>query len=232
LNLFRIPASAGTSLPLRRQGTFAFRASPKATFCQQKGQANARPQRPITTLYYTFHPQTLIKKCPFPREFDPKTDPHNAPKIAIVPTYPLWRPRNPTRTLESFSEESTATLEIFSENPTGAPENPCSTPQSFPESPAEAPEDPRSRPRNPHLSRKDRRKKISILTFSRENDRKGQRPKSYEKIPPLLSTHCPSSFVHRPSSLAPRPSSLAPAPRPLTTFLCKTNPILLDRHTA
>jgi hypothetical protein len=81
--LFPIPASARKSLPLPRHGTFALRASPNRLSCQQKCQANARPQRPITTLYLRLDPKTLIKKAPFPRQFDPKTDPHNAPKIYI-----------------------------------------------------------------------------------------------------------------------------------------------------
>jgi hypothetical protein len=176
-------------LNLFRFSSFGFRASAKPAVCQQKGQANARPTRPITTLYYTFHPNSLIGKTPFRRQFGPETNPHNAPKIAIPRIQrdrtPSGAPKNPTRTLEAFTEESTATLEIFSENPAGASENPIRTPQSFPESPAEAPKDPRSRPRNPHLSRKERRKKISILNFRRQKFNKGQRPKSYEKIPPL-----------------------------------------------
>jgi hypothetical protein len=117
-------------LNLFRFSSFGFRASAKPAFSQEKCQANPRPQRPITTLYLRLDPKTLIKKAPFLREFDPKTDPHNAPKIAIPRINPLWRPRNPTRTLEGFTEKSTATLENF-------------PPQSFPESPAEACENPR-----------------------------------------------------------------------------------------
>jgi hypothetical protein len=212
-------------LNLFRFSSFAFRASPKGTFYQQKCQANARPTRPITTLYLSFDPKTLIKKAPFPREFDPRTNPHNDPKIAIPLIDPLWRPRNPTSTLEGFTEKSTGTLENFPQNPTGAPENPCSTPQSFPESPAEGPDNPRSSPRNPHFPRKDRRKKISILNFQRQKFNKGQRPKSYEKIPPLVSTDsCPLLSVFR------HPSSVVcPCPLAAHFFLCKTNPILLDK---
>jgi hypothetical protein len=162
--LFRIPASAGTSLPLPRHGTFAFRASRKGAFYQQKCQAKACWQRPITTLYYTFHPETLIKKSPFRRKFGPKRNPHNDPKIPILliekDLTPPGAPENTTGTLESFTEKSTATLQNFPKNPAGASENPCHTSESFPESLTEAPEKSRSRPRNPHLSRKTRRKKI------------------------------------------------------------------------
>jgi hypothetical protein len=42
---------------------------------QEKCQANAWPQRPITTLYFSFDPNTVIKKCPFRRKFGPKTNP-------------------------------------------------------------------------------------------------------------------------------------------------------------
>jgi hypothetical protein len=173
--LFRIPASAPTSLPLRRQASFGFRASRKGAFYQQKCQANPRPQRPITTLYLSIHPNSLIRKAPYPREFAPKTNPHNAPKIPILLITP------------------------------------------------------RSRPRNPHLSRKERRKKISILNFRRQKFNKGQRPKSYEKIPPLTrprQERQPPAYPNNPPILPILPP--APAPLPLTTFLCKTNPILLD----
>jgi hypothetical protein len=186
---------------------------------QEKCQAKACPARPITTLYYTFNPVVNIKKWPFRRKFDPKTKPHNAPKIAILliqkDLTPSGAPENHTGTLESFAEKSTGTLENFPQNPAGAPENPCPTPESFPESPTEAPETPCSRPRNPHLSRKGRRKKNSLLSFSRENENKGQRPRSYEEIPPLLSTHslCRLSSVVRPPAHCPScPSYHPPLP--------------------
>jgi hypothetical protein len=211
LNLFRFPASAGTSLPLRRQGSFEFRVSPKGLSCQQKRQANPRPQRPITTLYYTFSPESLIKKCPnstVKRPFcPPKKTPITPQKSLSFRLNPSGAPKDPTGKLENFTEEPTGTLQNFPQNPPDAPENPCPTPESFPRNPAEPSENPRSRPRNPHLSRKDSRKKISILNFGRQKFNKGQRPKSYEKIPPLTQPRLERQGPLWPNNLPILPAS-------------------------
>ncbi|MHC4866162.1 MAG: hypothetical protein ACYTEX_18930 [Planctomycetota bacterium] len=113
--------SAALRTGLFRISSFGFRASTKGVSCQKKCQAKVRPQGPITTLYLSFDPNTLIKKAPFRRKFGARTNPHNAPKIAILliekDLTPVAPPKTPLAHLKTSLKNPLARLKTSLKTP-------------------------------------------------------------------------------------------------------------------